>query len=82
MQFEVATHRMEHEFGSPIRLDMLPYSIARAVTAEARQTVDSRTGAETFTRGDGVHVAAFVDKWRLASVERDLPADSLGPIFG
>jgi peptide chain release factor 3 len=82
MQFDVATHRMEHEFGSPIRLDMLPYSIARAVTAEARQTVDSRTGAETFTRGDGVHVAAFVDKWRLASVERDLPADSLGPIFG
>ena len=82
MQFDVATHRMEHEFGSPIRLDMLPYSVARAVTAEARPTVDSRAGAETFTRGDGLHVAAFVDKWRLASVERDLPADSLGPIFG
>jgi peptide chain release factor 3 len=29
-----------------------------------------------------VHLAVFADKWRMASVERDLPADSLSPIFG
>ncbi|MEO7754076.1 MAG: peptide chain release factor 3 [Terracoccus sp.] len=82
MQFDVAKHRMEHEFGSAIRLEVLPYGVARAVTAEAMQAVDSRPGCEAFTRGDGVHIAAFVDKWRMASVERDLPDDSLGPIFG
>ena len=28
MQFEVASHRMEHEFGARISLDSLPYSLA------------------------------------------------------
>lgn len=82
MQFDVAQHRMEHEFGSAIRLEPLGYSVARAVTAAAMPTVDSRPGAETLTRADGLHLAVFVDKWRLASVEKDLPAGSLTPIFG
>jgi peptide chain release factor 3 len=82
MQFDVAKHRMEHEFGSPIRLEPLGYSVARAVTAAAVPIVDSRPGAESLTREDGLHVAVFADKWRLASVEKDLPAGSLTPIFG
>ena len=82
MQFDVAQHRMEHEFGSPIRLEPLGYSVARAVTAAAMPIVDSRPGAESLTRDDGLHLAVFVDKWRLASVEKDLPAGSLTPIFG
>ena len=82
MQFDVAQHRMEHEFGSAIRLEPLGYSVARAVTAAAMPIVDSRPGAETLTRADGLHLAVFVDKWRLASVEKDLPAGSLTPIFG
>ena len=28
MQFEVAQHRMEHEFNAPIELERLPYSLA------------------------------------------------------
>ena len=82
MQFDVAKHRMEHEFGSPIRLERLGYSVARAATAAAVPIVDSRPGAESLTREDGLHVAVFADKWRLASVEKDLPAGSLTPIFG
>ncbi|KRB45264.1 peptide chain release factor 3 [Terrabacter sp. Root181] len=82
MQFDVAKHRMEHEFGSPIRLEPLSYSVARAVTAAAMPIVDSRPGAESLTREDGLHVAVFADKWRLASVEKDLPAGALTPIFG
>ncbi|MEW1953050.1 peptide chain release factor 3 [Terrabacter sp. NPDC080008] len=82
MQFDVAKHRMEHEFGAAIRLESLGYSVARAVTAAAVPVVDSRSGAEVLTRSDGVRVAVFADKWRLASVERDLPAESLTPIFG
>ena len=82
MQFDVARHRMEHEFGAPIRLESLAYSVARAVTPAAVPIVDSRSGAEVLTRTDGVQLAVFADKWRLASVERDLPAESLTPIFG
>ena len=82
MQFDVAKHRMEHEFGSPIRLEMLPYTVARAVAPAALGQLENRGGAEALTRADGVHLAVFADKWRMASVERDLPADSLSPIFG
>src|SRR6476469_7484290 len=82
MQFDVAQHRMEHEFGSAIRLEPLGYSIARAVAADAIPVVNSRAGAEVLTREDGLDVAVFADKWRLASVERDVPAGSFTPIFG
>src|SRR3954468_10761937 len=82
MQFDVAKHRMENEFGSPIRLEPLGYSVARAVNAEAMPTVESRSGAEALTRADGLNIAVFTDKWRLASVERDLPDGALTPIFG
>ena len=82
MQFDVAKHRMEHEFGSAIRLEPLGYSIARAVAADAIPIVNSRSGAEVLTREDGLDVAVFADKWRLASVERDVPAGSFTPIFG
>lgn len=82
MQFDVATHRMENEFGAPIRLEPLGYSVARAVTPAAVPIVDSRNGAETLSRSDGLQIAVFADKWRMASVERDLPAGSLTPIFG
>ena len=81
MQFDVAKHRMEHEFGSPIRLEPLAYGLARAVTPAAQAVVDSRSGAEVLTRADGTPVAVFADKWRLASIERDLPAGSLTAIF-
>lgn len=82
MQFDVAKHRMEHEFGSAIRLEPLGYSIARAVAVDAIPIVNSRSGAEVLTREDGLDVAVFADKWRLASVERDVPAGSFTPIFG
>ncbi|GAA1971277.1 peptide chain release factor 3 [Terrabacter lapilli] len=82
MQFDVAKHRMEHEFGAPIRLETLGYSVARAVPAAVTSIVDSRPGAEALVREDGMHVAVFADKWRLASVEKDLPPGSLTPIFG
>ncbi|TQM62858.1 peptide chain release factor 3 [Humibacillus xanthopallidus] len=82
MQFDVAKHRMEHEFGSPIRLEPLPYSVARAVTPDALPQLENRGGAEALTRADGVHLAVFADKWRMSSVERDLPAGALSPIFG
>lgn len=82
MQFDVAQHRMEHEFGSAIRLEPLGYSVARAVAADAIPIVNARAGAEVLTREDGLDVAVFADKWRLASVERDVPAGSFTPIFG
>jgi len=55
---------------------------APVLPAAVTSIVDSRPGAEALVREDGMHVAVFADKWRLASVEKDLPPGSLTPIFG
>lgn len=82
MQFEVASHRLEHEFGAEIVLEPLSYALAQRVSAEAAPTVDRTHGAEVLERTDGVLVALFVNRWRLGSVAADLPEGSLMPMLG
>jgi peptide chain release factor 3 len=82
MQFDVAQHRMAHEFGSPVTLEALTYSVARRVSPGAVPLLDRHHGTEVLSRTDGVLLALFTDKWRLASVERELPPSALTPVFG
>lgn len=77
MQFEVAEHRMGAEFGAPVRLEMLPYTLARRTTAE---WVDVLDRTEVLTRGDGELLALFPDQWRLGTVQRAHPAAVLEPL--
>ena len=72
MQFEVAVHRMAGEFNSPISLDRLEYSLARRTDAEGRERLRGQRAVEVLSRGDGVLLAVFSDRWRLQSVEREL----------
>ncbi|MEP6855665.1 MAG: peptide chain release factor 3, partial [Pedococcus sp.] len=71
MQFEVATHRMAHEFNAPVHLDRLDYTLARRTRAEDAQALDRIRGVEVLTRGDGAVLALFPDRWRLQIVQRD-----------
>ena len=82
MQFEVVSHRMASEFNAPIRLEALPYEIARRPVPEVVGDVTRAIGAEVLERTDGTLMAVFRDKWRLATIERDLPPGSLRPLFG
>ncbi|WP_051992255.1 peptide chain release factor 3 [Mobilicoccus pelagius] len=82
MQFEVVSDRMAHEFNAPIRLEPLPYSIARRPEPEIVDTINRTMGAEVLHRTDGTPVAVFRDQWRLSTVQGDLPAGSLKPLFG
>lgn len=82
MQFEVVADRMAHEFNAPIRLEPLPYEIARRPVPELIDQIDRTMGAEVLYRTDGTAVAVFKDQWRLRTVERELPAGSLLPLFG
>ncbi|WEV77005.1 peptide chain release factor 3 [Janibacter cremeus] len=82
MQFEVAAHRLEHEFGAPASRDPLQYGVARRTTPESAPVVDRQRGAEVLERTDGVSVALFTDKWRMSTIARELPAGSLPPMFG
>jgi peptide chain release factor 3 len=65
MQFEVATHRMEHEFGAPVELDRLPYSLALRTDEASAPLVSTARGAEVLQRTNGEYVAVFSDKWGL-----------------
>jgi peptide chain release factor 3 len=80
MQFEVATHRMQSEFGAPVDLDQLDYQIARRTRREDVQTLNQQRGVEVLERGDGALLALFPDRWRLATIERDLPDVLLEPL--
>jgi peptide chain release factor 3 len=80
MQFEVATHRMESEFGAPVHFDKLEYQLARRTRKEDVAILNQQRGVEVLNRGDGALLALFPDKWRLATIERDLPDLVLEPL--
>jgi peptide chain release factor 3 len=80
LQFEVAVHRMAREFGAPITLEHLPYSLARATLPRHVPVLDAERGCEVAERADGALLALFTDRWRLDSVRRNHPEISLDPL--
>jgi len=80
MQFEVAAHRMEHEFSAPTRLDLLPYTLARLTRADDVALLDRQPGVEVLTRTDGALLALFPDRWRIGHVQREFPDVVLDPL--
>ncbi|WP_207129383.1 peptide chain release factor 3 [Actinocatenispora comari] len=80
MQFEVATHRLEHEFRAPVRLDRLGFSLARATDVAGAEALRTTSDVEVFTRGDGALLALFPTKWRLLSLQRHHPDIRLDPL--
>ena len=80
MQFEVAGHRMEHEFNAPISLERLPYSLALRTDAEGVPLVSASGGAEVLQRDDGDLLAVFTDKWALRMLQQRHPSLRLEPL--
>ena len=80
MQFEVAVHRMEHEFGAPIELDRLPYSLALRTDAASAAGVAAARGAEVLQRTDGTLLGVFTDKWGLRVLQQNKPELTLEPL--
>ncbi len=81
MQFEVAAARMAEEFGAPIRLDTLGYSLARRTDAASAARLDAVRGLEVLSRNDGSLLVLAPDKWRISVVERDHPELTLEPLL-
>jgi peptide chain release factor 3 len=80
MQFEVATHRMEHEFGAPITLESLPYTLALRTDEASASGVAAARGAEVLRRDDGDLLALFTDKWTLRVLQQNQPRVLLEPL--
>ncbi|MGH3436597.1 MAG: peptide chain release factor 3 [Sciscionella sp.] len=74
MQFEVAAHRLEHEFSSPVRLDRLPYTVVRRLPDPVhRKVIDASGRGEVLRRADGSELALFTDSIALGVLQRRHP---------
>ena len=81
MQFEVASARMESEFGAPIRLETLGYTQARLTDARSAPALAAIRGIEVLARTDGALLALAPDKWRVSVIERDHPELTFEPLI-
>ncbi|GAB3125665.1 peptide chain release factor 3 [Streptomyces calidiresistens] len=84
MQYDVVAHRMEHEFGAAVKLEHLPYNLARATDAAGGAALDASrlVHGESMTRvKDGAVLALFPNRWHAGSFEREFPDHPLEPLI-
>ena len=80
MQFEVATHRLEHEFNAPVHLERLSYGLAMRTDAQSVPKVSASGGVEVMQRANGELLALFSDKWALRMLQQRHPELTLEPL--
>jgi peptide chain release factor 3 len=73
LQFEVATHRLENEFGAPVELTPTRYTIARRTDAASTPALRAMQGVDVLTRDDGTHLALFESRYWMDRVIGDHP---------
>ncbi len=73
LQFEVARHRLENEFGAPVEMRPTTWSVARITDVESARELRPLFGVEVAERADGTQVALFESAVRARQVENDNP---------
>jgi peptide chain release factor 3 len=80
LQFEVAAHRFEHEFGAAVRLQALPWEVAREVDAEAVPVLRGQYKTLLCTDSRGRTLALFASAVALEKAEQDHPDLAFRPL--
>lgn len=65
LQFEVVVQRMRDEFGAEIRLDPLPWSVARLIDLDDAKIVEDDGAGVALFGGDGAVFAVFTEGFQL-----------------
>lgn len=73
MQFEVASHRLENEFGAPLELTPTPYTVARRTDKDSADSLRSLPGVNVLERADGTLLALFESRFWMDRVAVDHP---------
>jgi peptide chain release factor 3 len=73
MQFEVAVHRLENEFGAPVELSPTSYTVARRTNAESASELRAMRGVDVLARADGTLIAVFESVYWLDRLAADHP---------
>ncbi len=71
MQFEVALHRFESEFGAPVELTATNYTIARKTDEASTASLRAMQGVDVLEREDGTLLALFESRYWLDRVLAD-----------
>jgi peptide chain release factor 3 len=77
LQFEAVVERMRVEFGVELRLEPLPFELARRADAELAGDVRAAQGADALFRSDGEMLAVFRSGFDLRRFVRGAPGISL-----
>jgi peptide chain release factor 3 len=73
LQFEVFSHRLEHEFGAVVDISGSPYSVARKTDEETATKLRGLVGVRVVNRADQSLVALFESKYRMERLISDNP---------
>ncbi|MCB0959309.1 MAG: peptide chain release factor 3, partial [Acidimicrobiales bacterium] len=80
MQFEVAVHRLETEFGAPVELSPTSYTVARRTDAASASALRAMRGVDVLGRSDGTLIAVFESVYWLDRLAADQPELVLEPL--
>ncbi len=73
LQFEVATYRLENEFGAPTDLSPTNYKVARRTDETSEPALRRMRGVTVLRRADGSRLALFESPYWLERVESENP---------
>lgn len=73
MQFDVAVHRLENEFGAPVELSPTGYTVARRTDAASARALRAMRGVDVLARADGTLIAVFESTYWLDRLAADQP---------
>jgi peptide chain release factor 3 len=73
LQFEVAVHRLENEFGAPVMLESTAWNEARRTDAPSAEILRSMARTTVVERSDGDLLALFESPFAVQRLERDQP---------
>jgi peptide chain release factor 3 len=80
MQFDVAVHRLENEFGAPVELSPTTYSVARRTDAASTPALRAMRGVDVLSRSDGTLIAVFESQYWLERLVAEQPELVLEPL--
>lgn len=82
LQFEVAEHRMEHEFGAPLSVRPSPWTEARRVSEDDAARLAGLRGTQVARDALGQAFALFENAYRLEDAAKELGRDATAKTWG
>ena len=82
LQFDVAEHRLRHEFGAPVELAPAPWTTARRTDEPSASVLGTMSGVTVAARDDGELLALFESPYWLARLQSDHPELVLERLIG